>query len=168
MRRKRDSQAALAKLQSSPAFTSSAAVVRKPGILVDQKVRKSGAAGMVRKPDVSLERKVGKTDTRSQVRKSDAHLVDARKAVIGPVAAPPPGKADIERTIALNVHRLRRSVKRSTHWNASHFTQQELADALDVNRQAVIQIEAGRRKISAAELVLVARFFHVPITELLL
>lgn len=45
-------------------------------------------------------------------------------------------------------------------------TQTEVAEALGLGVGAVGAIESGRRKLSAAELVMLAEYFEVPITEL--
>jgi transcriptional regulator with XRE-family HTH domain len=46
-------------------------------------------------------------------------------------------------------------------------TQTDVANALGLGVGAISAIEAGRRKLSAAELVLLAEYFKVPVTELL-
>ena len=46
-------------------------------------------------------------------------------------------------------------------------TQDEVADALDVDRSSVVRIEAGQRKVSALELAAMAELFDVPLSYFL-
>ena len=48
-----------------------------------------------------------------------------------------------------------------------HLSQQSIAEALDISRSAVSQIESGNRSVSTLELVRFSQFCLVPVTELL-
>jgi DNA-binding XRE family transcriptional regulator len=50
---------------------------------------------------------------------------------------------------------------------STHYTQEDVAQVLEIHRASVAEIEAGRRKLSAAELVMLAEWLKVPVTELL-
>jgi transcriptional regulator with XRE-family HTH domain len=57
--------------------------------------------------------------------------------------------------------------RRTKHFRASlGMSQQELADLLGISRPAVSQIEAGRRTVSADELVRLSEVFRVPLDVL--
>lgn len=116
-----------------------AASVRKPGNLVDQNSRKSDLAGVVRKSDVPLE---------GNVRESYKTRLDA--------------------AIGRKVYDARRSFGKKDYIGYRHrWTQDDFARVLGIHRASVAEIEAGRRKLSAAELVMLAEWLNVPITELL-
>jgi len=131
-------------------------------------VRKSSTAVGVRKSDVSLEPEAGKSDMRSRVvGKLLVDVLTGKKAWVNSAQANEVWKSTAEHTIAGHVRRLRKSVRRPEHWCSSCYTQQEVADALCISRQAIVEIERGRRKLSAVELLLLAKFFDVSLAELL-
>ncbi len=102
-------------------------------------VRKSDKAGVVRKSDDRLE---------PNVRESYA--------------------AEVNRTIARKVREARgKFAPRDGNGYPIRRTQEDVAQVLGVHRVAVTEIEAGRRKLSAVELVLLAEWLGCPVTELL-
>jgi len=46
-------------------------------------------------------------------------------------------------------------------------TQEDVAQVLGLHRASISEIEAGRRKLTAAELVMLADWLRIPVTELL-
>jgi len=65
---------------------------------------------------------------------------------------------EIEKTITRKVAQTRSRLR---------YTQEDVAQVLGLHRPAVSEIEAGRRRLTAVELVLLAEFFGVHVTELL-
>jgi DNA-binding XRE family transcriptional regulator len=107
----------------------------------------------VGKSGFQLEQNDGKSDVRSQAGKSDINQVDQKKT-------------DLSRAIGRSMWRLRRC-GRKEHWYGRAYTMTEVGDAIGVSRLTISEIEAGTRKLTAAELVLAAKFFKVAITDLL-
>lgn len=48
-----------------------------------------------------------------------------------------------------------------------HLSQDYVAKFLDVNRTAIVEIESGKRKVSAEELGKFSKLFQIPVDELL-
>jgi DNA-binding XRE family transcriptional regulator len=67
-------------------------------------------------------------------------------------------RKNVTREIARRVFRARKR---------AGYSQEDVALTLGVCRPAISEIEAGRRRICAAELVILADMFRVPVTELL-
>jgi Helix-turn-helix len=126
-------------------------LVRRHIVRTSSRVRKPDKAGVVRKPDTPLE---------GTVRKSDIDQVDAGKAY----------RQELTNTIARKVQMARKIYGRPMRYSPSYrtpYTQEDIAQVLDLQRPAIAEIEAGRRKLTAVELVLLAEFYNVPVTELL-
>jgi DNA-binding XRE family transcriptional regulator len=67
---------------------------------------------------------------------------------------------ELELTIARNVYKQRK-------WRYPFHTQEDVAQVLNVSRATVVAIEKGARKLTAVELVLLAEWWQIPVTELL-
>jgi DNA-binding XRE family transcriptional regulator len=99
------------------------------------------------------------------VRKSDSQLEPRVRIPDGPPSVDFI-KKDIDREIGRKLRAARHRVS-ARGWSYVHFPQEDIAQVLGLQRPAISEIEAGRRRLTAAELVLLAEYFRVPVAELL-
>jgi DNA-binding XRE family transcriptional regulator len=99
-------------------------------------------------------------------RKSDAQLELTVRKSDGPPAVDDL-KREIDQEIGRKVKASRYREGRTFSYRHIHNSQEDIAQVLGLHRAAISEIEAGRRRLTAAELVLLAEYLKVPVTDLL-
>ncbi len=105
--------------------------------------------------------------TAGRERKPDAHQVTVRKA---DTAIAVQENLTVKKSIDKVIGRKLENARHRYGPGGIRYvvrTQEDVAQVLGLHRPAIAEIEAGRRKLTAAELVLVAEWLGCPVTELL-